>query len=450
MMNRAILRRGKHLVVKEKVLDLTILIPSFNRAAWVRRQLLFFRKCVLNGVLSQNFEILISDNHSDPSIDSFIGDLKIFGQTGMPIRIIKPPRHYPTAEESLLFGLEHCKSNYIWALGDDDPPNEEGFLLLLEEVRRNKFDLVLFDSNKIRLSGVIQHGSAPCSRPEEIQSLLDFVKRSGFMFSLAGFSNSLLRRPSAKELSIFREIINSEKIYSHVFWMVEIFWNRKFKYIPTPLVFYTDGIRDNADAKIETWPALCIQHDVYRLYFWTFGFCQQIKRLRRMVNLPIGWLRSAYTFHWGIDRLPTLDQIAKLLLEEVEREPPINRLPRAMRFEELTEVLEFLVEENSEYLPFVNALEAVYLKEDNHETSLAFALNYRNQISKFALSHYYYSSYQNWKIYKSSVDGYIAIHLSCNDEYVRTCLNDLTPITGPGFIVSPCIGKTLKTIRQLG
>ncbi len=419
-------------------MDLSILIPTYNRPDWVQRQLLFFQKMQQNGLIPLAYEIVISDNHSTPSVESVIGRFS----KSLPIKIIKPPEHYPTAEQNLHFGLGRCAGRYVWTLGDDDPPFEQGFKELVSEVKKNEQDIVIFNSNAIRLDGSIFEGVTRCTYPEKILTIGDFVKNSGFWFSIAGFSNSLFRRPDAASLAVLAENMSVSKIYAHVFWLIETFWNAKFKYVPTPLVCYSE--RDTAES--DHWPSLAKKHGVFRNYYWTLGFCRQVKRLRHTIGLPIGWTRTVWTFHWTGLRLPALNHVASTFCSEIlHGEEKTNSEPRSITGEEFIEMSDFLIEENPMFGALCNSLKTIFLRKPGKEEAKEYVNRFQPVLWSQPLADFYHCSHKKWNI--CNFDAYfIAVHQGLGTQQILECLRDLTPFSQPGFLVADTLAQLITKI----
>jgi glycosyltransferase involved in cell wall biosynthesis len=92
---------------------LTIAIPTFNRNAILLENLKH-----LLPQLTKHVDILIIDNCSDVDVENYLKQNKIFDNR---IKIVRNTVNIG-GNANILRCIEHCKSDYIWILGDDDFP----------------------------------------------------------------------------------------------------------------------------------------------------------------------------------------------------------------------------------------------------------------------------------------------------------------------------------------
>ena len=265
--------------------------------------------------------------------------------------VVKPDHHYTKAEENYFFGMQYCSGRYVWILGDDDPPNRSGVRILLSAIKEGNFGLMVFDCNKSLISGELRNGALSDTSSEVLGTLGDFLKRFGFWYTIAGFSNAVFKNPSKAEYEKSKAIMAISPIYSHVFWLVTVFWNKPFLFSPTPLVCYSESRRDANDSDL--WPKLAKQEGVFATYYWTLGFVRQIKYLRKEINLPTGWLCDVWDVDWGGSRNPVLNKVCFIFWHEIVVKP---RIARAATSSEVKEVSDFLIEENPKFEYFASYL----------------------------------------------------------------------------------------------
>lgn len=198
------------------MIDLSIVIPTYNRLNWIEGRMVSLELLLAGKGIA--FEIIISDNHSNPSVESYYPEFNSRGNT----TIIKPERHLQKAEENLFFALDYCRGEFVWILGDDDIPCRSGIDTMVSMIKSNKYDLMVFDSNRFLVNGSMINGNLAYSNPEDLESVGDFVRKFGFWFTIAGFSNSVFRKPTAEQIQLSQEILEVSPIYSHVIWLVAV------------------------------------------------------------------------------------------------------------------------------------------------------------------------------------------------------------------------------------
>lgn len=272
---------------------LSVCIPTYNRgpllAVLVRSVL-----DQLPDTLARVTEIVISDNHST---DTTAGVLSAEFGDEPRVRICRPERHLPTAEENLCFALSQCEGEFVWTLGDDDGVEPETVARLGDLLVANQHDFLLFNSRSMSYHGVLKlQVQVPCLGPRLDMLLLDFVRVSGFWFTMAGFSMSVFRR-SCADLDAFRQILSIGRIYSHVVWLIECFHDRRFAFVNAPLVNY----RENLYVTMSTdhWEKVSARENTFLGGLWSTDFLRLIDRLVERDIVSRSFIREV------VDRSPT-------------------------------------------------------------------------------------------------------------------------------------------------
>ena len=211
---------------------LSICIPTYNRASLLIALLRSLSVAMPEKLFGQ-FEIVISDNHSTDGtavlLRSEFGD-------DPNIRVFSPEEHLYTAEENLCFALSMCRGDYVWTLGDDDAPSPHVLQRLADLLYDGQFDLLIFNFGQFSYNGEIIREVVVPALAEVIEiSFLNFVERAGILTLPAGFSQLVFRRSYA-DLEYFRQVISVSRIYSHVFWLIKCFHDKRFAFINRPLV----------------------------------------------------------------------------------------------------------------------------------------------------------------------------------------------------------------------
>lgn len=272
---------------------LSVCIPTYQRgpllAVLVRSVL-----DQLPDTLARVTEIVISDNHStDTTADILSAEF-----CNEPrVRVCRPEKHLPTAEQNLCFALSQCVGEFVWTLGDDDGVEPETLARLGDLLVANQHDFMLFNSRSMSYHGVLKtQVQVPCLAPQLDMPLLDFVRISGFWFTMAGFSMSVFRR-SCADLDAFRQILSIGRIYSHVVWLIDCFHDRRFAFVNAPLVTY----RENLYVTVSTdhWEKISAQENTFLGGLWSTGFLRLIDRLAERGIVARSFIREV------VDRKPT-------------------------------------------------------------------------------------------------------------------------------------------------
>lgn len=384
------------------MVDLSIVIPTYNRQHWIRGRLLSLD--TLLSATDLHYEIIISDNHSDPPVERVLADAP---PARVAYRIISPPAHVTKAEENLFFAVPHCVGRYVWVLGDDDPPTLQGVRKLAERIRAGDRDLVLFNANRFLATGKFLNGSITSSSSDRYATLKEFVKVGGFWYTLAGFSNAVFRKPSAADMAMAAELLAINPIYSHVFWLAAMFWEKPFSFELVPLVTYSENRRDESNH----WDKAAQREGVFRTFFWTLGFARQIAYLRSKVDIPPGWLADVWEMEWDMRRAPILDNICFLVWKELS-EPSL--FARAITVPELRETLDFLVAENPKYEIFAAYVQKFGMKAPE---DILDRLAMRDMILEMRASplfDYFIGDYRGFRLYRLHGEVF-AIHAGAVD-----------------------------------
>ena len=272
-------------------LKLTVLIPTFNRAERVNL-LVQSLKNLFRELDEDMFEIVISDNHSSPTVLQTLDSALV-----EKVKIVIPDRHLETAEENLAFAISFCSGKFIWVHGDDDGPLRTGVATLLTLVNEDNFDLAIFNSktkSDIEVHNNITRLKLNCG--VAILPLTQFIRQAGFWSIPAGFSTLLFRREYCR-LSVFEELFEQNIfIYSHVTFLLKSFYNRRFILVNEPLVEYNTNPFDNdtihGGNKSSHWLNYAERKKRFYGDPWTYSFLRQIEYLKRekILTFPDLWL----------------------------------------------------------------------------------------------------------------------------------------------------------------
>lgn len=291
-------------------LRVQVLIPTYNRSTWAEmqaRSLFRLRQELLKS--SIDLTVLISDNKSDIPV-------KVPVEIQSFTHLISPESHLSTAEENLVFGLEKCTAEYIWVLGDDDTIILENVISLFKSLISDKPDFIIGNSSGALTDGTFVKSRTSCSEPGTIEDLPDFITRTGLWFVIAGFSCLIFKRePMLQNLGAFKKYFAVSKIYSHVFWLMDTFWTKKFRYFDCPIVVYKQNASDVASDL--HWNKVSAKENVFNKYFWTVGFIKHAKMLREHHQIPVGFFSNVIDQGWD-SRFLHLPMVLSIFINVLE------------------------------------------------------------------------------------------------------------------------------------
>lgn len=272
--------------------QLSICIPTYNRGAMVCT----LAKTILNQLpysLRSVTELVISDNWSSDDT----GDrLKQLEAADKRIRVVCPPHHFQTAEENLCFAISESRGEYVWTLGDDDGIRTSTLPIVEEIITRGEVDLAIFNSAAVSYDGVLKVPvQIRCLSPRLDIPFLDFIRLTGFWYTIAGFSTTLFRRSSG-DIDKFKDILKVGRIYSHVIWLIACFHDKSFTFVNRPLVNY----RENLYVTVQTnhWEKVCLREGTFDGVIWSTGFLRLCEYLVAQKIFAVGFVREV------VDRNP--------------------------------------------------------------------------------------------------------------------------------------------------
>jgi glycosyltransferase involved in cell wall biosynthesis len=160
---------------------LTIAIPTFNRNAILLANLKH-----LLPQLTKHVDILIIDNCSDVEVENYLKQNKIYDNK---IKIVRNTVNIG-GNANVLRCIEHCKSDYIWILGDDDFPLPDA----LEKIKT-----ILAYSDAIWINFYSADFQPKRISEAKDDSLNDFLKHLNSISELVFVSNNIYKVSCIKE-----------------------------------------------------------------------------------------------------------------------------------------------------------------------------------------------------------------------------------------------------------
>jgi len=334
-------------------MKLSILIPTYRRPRNVEQTVNSI--LVLLSEAPFDWEIVISNNllldKSEPAPLNLQPDSRI--------QILSPEKHLLSAEENFKFGLQFCRGEFVWLLGDDDVLIPAGIRHLIPEIAKGEFDLLIAGCKMITHDGQLLSEARQLSHELNFEiPFLHFVKRTGFWFVLAGFSTTIFRR-SQFDLNLFQELMSISKIYSHASTLVGSFHNKRFKFFNFSIVEY----RQNQSDVIDTghWKRAAVSQGVSSKHFWVKGFIGHLELLIQRGVFKHQFINEVIDLTIN-RRFRFIDHLISHFLEQVLLH---IRFPSASASELLT-IIQFLEKVVPEYYDLW-----IYLKEISQETNKA-------------------------------------------------------------------------------
>lgn len=393
---------------------LSITIPTLNRENFVVplcNSLLIILKRL--GMTENDFEIIVSVNHSK---DSSLVKLQNLSQRHPELKVFSPPTFLETAEENLMFAFAKVSGEYCWLLGDDDVPHEAGIEKLIQHIKKNAHDIIIFDSSMISWDGTLIHDRRTlCQKSEIDENFQDLAARLGLWFVLAGLSTTVIR---SKDVTIdkLREISAIAPIYSHVIWLLYSFHNKKALFVNSPLV----GYRVNeSSASFEN---LAVKKELFKRVFWTLHPIRQFNWLIEQGKYSKNYFKYVTDQVISHKRARLLDNILLVVREQILDQWSVRQGPK-LEENELREITDFALEADPQLFHYVRHLhdlaDAVKNKDKKKLKNAEIAL--RSIIKKFIgngiFVNAYVSTENNFQIYKLH-SNYVACH-SNHLEYLN-------------------------------
>jgi hypothetical protein len=409
-------------------MDVNVLIPTFNRAKWTELQiqsLVSLRSSLIKHDIY--ISITISDNCSEipPRIPEFAKDF---------CKIIKPEKHLFTAEENLKFGIENCFGEYVWMLGDDDAIIKENAIEMLLRIKRFSPDFLIANASGALASGELISSRTRASNPGSISDVPSFLQRTGFWFVAAGFSCLVAKLDTlSANLDIFDLYSSESRIYSHVFWFSDIFWDKKFAYFEKPIVLYKQNMTDLTPQL--HWNNIAKHLNVFPSFFWSLGFVNHALILRNRKKLEIGFFSRVIDQNWQCRRglLVLVLEAFFLALEDRARS---NNSNIKIKDDEIEKVIQFLIEEQPRFLDII----ALSLRGNIQDAGVQIN-KYKNELF---YNMYFVENYYFWNIYFFD-NCYRAVPENTELE-MRFFFEDIAPLSSPNSRVESSLEELKKNI----
>lgn len=214
-------------------------------------------------------EIVISNN-SNKEINS---ELSVFR-----MKILKTPQIFETAEQHIFWIIGQVIGEYIWFLGDDDIPIENGVKELAKIINNSDFDCFVFNGLRATAKKYtnIQMINSRNAYEGKIQY---FYKHIGLLNGPASISLYIVKRDLLEE-KYLNEIENiNAPIYSHLTLFVRSFGHGNFAYYPINIINHGRSDKEEGKATTSNWLDYAAKSGNFYNFPWTLGFLRNIHYL---------------------------------------------------------------------------------------------------------------------------------------------------------------------------
>ena len=285
---------------------LTILVPTYNRAARVKTLLGYLLPLVES--YSGRIEIVVSNNKSTDGTKSALSNFR-----SPFLRVVNRDVHLPTAEENIFNSIGLCRGEYVWIHGDDDIANPDTIDFAIELLESKAHDFVVFNSQFIDDEGKLTGGWLVHMHGDVV--VQDFVKGAcalGLTSCFAGISNAIQRREYLLATD-WHEILDHAIIYAHVAWRLLAFKGKKITIVNRPLVHY----RVHNDAALgEHFRKVAERINVPDFHFWTFGTMHLFRYLEDRGAIAKREIASLSEVQRDGKRFRLLDNVVGMLYQQ--------------------------------------------------------------------------------------------------------------------------------------
>jgi len=290
---------------------LSIYIPSADRPKDLKRLV----ESILNTnkLDNVNYEIVIADNSRHSDYSAVTSKLQAHN-----IRVIRNQVHFDTAEENLFKNWHFCKGKYVWILGDDDPIIWNSVPRLLTEMKKNKKEIIIFNSNLISNNGqLVNFNRITLLKNQKIKDYRDFAKKYGLLYAASGFSTTIVKNEffdSANGIQWFSKF--SSKIYTHVTYLMSIDIPDSTIFIDEPLVNYRRNKSDELK-RSKHWINHSKRNNYYYRFPWLTGLNEQFDELELQGHIDKDYRYNVWEQNHFKDRFLLTDLQMNLYFEQL-------------------------------------------------------------------------------------------------------------------------------------
>ncbi|MEO7975786.1 glycosyltransferase family 2 protein [Flavobacterium sp.] len=225
---------------------LSICIPTYNRGAYLKSNLLSIFKQVKN---NQLVEIVVSDNHSTDNTFEIVKEFQNYNN----FKYFRQSRNIGFAKNTLDV-VSKANGKFCWIVGDDDFILDGAISEIIRLIEQNAYidfyyvkvkpiNLEYFNAKK----GVFNNSVGFPLDVEVIDKWEELISPNYSSFFLGELMASIFRKEIWDNYKIYPDeghITNIENTYTHVVMYANTFFGKKAMYIKTPMILVLEGNRE--------------------------------------------------------------------------------------------------------------------------------------------------------------------------------------------------------------
>ena len=225
---------------------------------------------ILKSSLSEIEHQIVISNNSNDEIDR---QLSIYN-----VELLKTPQIFMTVEEHIFWVIQQISGEYVWFLGDDDIPIEDGVRKLTKIINQGNFDCLTFNgvryhSKNNKFIKMINHKNGYRGK------LQYFHENSGLLNGPASISLYVTKREFLSEKYINEIQDLSAPIYSHLTFFLRSFSNNNFAYFPIDIIQHAKSDKKQGKNFSPNWVTFAQNSGNFYHFPWTLGLLRNINYL---------------------------------------------------------------------------------------------------------------------------------------------------------------------------
>ncbi|MFG1412380.1 glycosyltransferase family 2 protein [Xanthobacter sp. VTT E-85241] len=422
---------------------LSILIPTRNRRKFIIPLVNRFIRFIEDGYLEGLVEVVVLDNNCSDGTSEDL--LKIENKN----LVIKRSNVYiETSEENILRGICDVSGEYTWFFGDDDIPNFESAMKLIERLKGgSNVDFYVSNFRVIQQNGVLANfGQIPDAIDVECYGLEGVLRRVGLINMLSGWS-ILVARTKMLNTDIFREIVKTSPIYAHCFWFLHLFKDSHVCFLASPLVDYRIFF------DMSGWTKFSQTTGKPLFYWWSVGIVRHFRAAMERGDISADTIAKLHEYRHDGTIYRSLNEIVVKLIEQTDVYLKKNEISQCFSLDDIEEVRVFILSLDLSYIEVFSKIIGIIETIDKSKGRAAknvisgeilSTLHLMQQIADFRHSPYFVKKMGDYFVYERN-DVFIAIHGQHIGSY-EAILASMSPATVHPWIF---VEKEMANLRLL-
>lgn len=244
---------------------LTVVIPTKNQKGNLLKIV-----AILRSSLSEIEHHIVISNNSNRQVDQQLATYNV--------ELLKTPQIFMTAEEHIFWIIRQISGEYVWFLGDDDIPIEDGVRKLAKIINQGNFDCLTF--NGLRDNSKNDKSTRMINHQKNYRGKLQyFYEDSGILNGPASISLYVTRKEFLIE-KYLNEIHNlNAPIYSHLTFFLRSFSNANFAYFPIDIIRHGKSDKNQDKEFSPNWVDFAQKSGNFYHFPWTLGFLRNVSYL---------------------------------------------------------------------------------------------------------------------------------------------------------------------------